>query len=172
MSYTMIRFTVRNKGGALGGQTLEHEIPEFDWDKFKNTPNAEVFAKKAYLAAAQKNVRELYEKKNYTEEHHLHSMENLIAHSIKYTREEIEDWCECRDWSQAKFTIDSAKGIQFLKEHLPALSTMEFSFPENLRARAAEIVAEVAYSKSDPIAEYLFVKLTQVQKEKSLIDLI
>ena len=52
MALTTIRFTVRKKGGALAGQTLEQKIAEFDWEGFKNTPNAEAFAKKAYYVAA------------------------------------------------------------------------------------------------------------------------
>ncbi len=164
MSLTPIRFTVRKKGGALSGQPIEHQVAEFDWGVFKNTPNAEGFVRKAYYAAAQKLVRELYERKNQTEEHHLQSMESLIARSLKFTREEIEEWCECRDWTRAKFKTDAEKAICRLKEHLPGLSSSEYAFPNNLRTRAAEIVAEVADSKSDPVADYLFVKLSQEQK--------
>ncbi|TRZ64969.1 MAG: hypothetical protein D4S02_09945 [Rhodocyclaceae bacterium] len=173
MSLTPIRFTVRKKGGALSGQPIEHLVAEFDWVMFKNTPNAEGFVRKAYYAAAQKLVRELHERKNQTEEHHLQSMENLIARSLKFTREEIEEWCECRDWSRAKFKddVDAKKAIGRLKEHLPGMSSSEYAFPDKLRIRAAEIVAEVADSKSDPVADYLFVKLSQEQTSDDLIDL-
>ncbi|MDP2816313.1 MAG: hypothetical protein Q8O19_06505 [Rectinemataceae bacterium] len=170
MPFTPIRFTVRNKGGVLGGQSLEHEVADFDWVSFKNTPNAEAFVRKAYFAAAKKLVRELHEGKNQTEEHHLQSMESLIARSIKFSREELTDWCESRDWSRASFTIEPQRAIQLLKEHLPSLSSSEFAFPEKLRLRAAEIVAEVADSKSDPVADYLFVKLSQEQKKPVLFD--
>lgn len=170
MSNVPIRFTVRNKGGALGGQTIEHSVPEFDWTAFKNEPNAEAFVKKAYIAVAQKLVRELHEKKNGTEQRHLQSMESLIARSLKFTRDEIEDWCESRDWSRARFEHDVEKGILLLKKHLPGLSSSEFAFPEKLRERAAEIVAEVADAKSDPVADYLFVKLSQDPQLDNLLD--
>jgi hypothetical protein len=165
MSLTSIRFRVRNKGGKFAGQILEHSVADFDWAAFKNTPNAEAFAKKAYAAAAQKLVRELYEGKNQTDDRHLQSMESLIARSLKFTRDEIVDWCDSRDWRRAKFTIPAEKAIKTLKEHLPNLSSDDFGFPENLRIRAAEIVAEVADSKSDPVADYLFVKLSQEQRK-------
>ena len=169
MSSTPIRFTVRDKGGALGGQTLEHEVADFDWASFKNTPNAEAFVRKAYFAAAKKLVRELHEGKNQTEEHHLQSMDSLIARSLKFSREELVEWCESRDWSRASFKVEPQKAIQLLKEHLPGLSSSELAFPEHLRLRAAEIVAEVADSKSDPIADYLFVKLSQEQKPQDML---
>lgn len=172
MSLTSIRFTVRNKGGKLGGQTLEHSIAEFDWPTFKNTPNAEAFVKKAYYAAAQKHVRELHEGKNQTEDHHLQSMESLIARSLNFTREEIIEWCDSRDWTRARFTTEPEKAVALLKEYLPKLSSSDFGFPEKLRTRAAEIVAEVADSKADPVADYLFVKLSQEQKNDELFDLL
>jgi hypothetical protein len=165
MAMTSIRFTVRRKGGALGGQTLEHPVPEFEWHTFKNLPNSETFVKKAYLAAVQKLVREIHEAKNGTEEHHLQSMESLIARSIKFTREEIEDWCESRDWSNAKFSSDPAKAIAFLKENLPLVSANEEAFPQKHRSRAAELVASMADLKADPVADYLWVKLTQEPKQ-------
>lgn len=172
MPLTFIRFTVRNKGGKLGGQTLEHAVAEFDWPTFKNTPNAEEFVKKSYYAAAQKLVRELHEGKNRTEDHHLHSMESLIARSLKFTREEIIEWCDSRNWALATFTTDPEKAIALLKEYLPNLSSSDFGFPEQLRSRAAEVVAEVADSKADPLADYLFVKLSQEQKKENLLELL
>lgn len=172
MSLTSISFTVRNKGGKLGGQTIEHSVAEFDWPTFKNTPNAEAFVKKAYYAAAQKLVRDLHEGKNQTEDHHLHSMESLVARSLKFTRDEIIEWCDSRDWTRAKFTTEPEKAIASLKEYLPNLSSSDFAFPERLRTRAAEIVAEVADSRADPVADYLFVKLSQEQKKDDLLELL
>lgn len=172
MELTPIRFKVRNKGGALGGQTIEHLVATFDWEAFKNVPNAMAFVRKTYHAAAQKLVRDLHERKNQTEEHHVQSMESLIARSLKFTREEIKEWCECRDWSRVKFKVGVVpdKAIGRLKEHLPGLSSSEYAFPEKLRNGAAEIVAEVADSESDPIADYLFVKLTQEHKSDDYSD--
>lgn len=161
MTKATIRFRIRDRGGEFGGQTFVHKVPAFDWALFKNTPNAEAFAKKAYFAAAQKLVRDLVEQKGATSDRHLESMEALIARSLKFTKQEIADWCESRDWSRAKFEADPDRGIRTLKENLPSISSDEFAFPVKLRARAAELVAEVADEGSDPIADYLFVKLAQ-----------
>ena len=168
MPFTTIRFRIRNRGGNFGGQIFEHKIPEFDWNLFKNTPNAEAFVKKAYVATAQKLVRDLIEEKDGTDERHLESMEALIARSLKFTRQEILEWCENRDWTRARFTVDPKEAIATLKANLPNMSSDEFGFPLNLRSRAAEIVAEVADLKSDPLADYLFVKLAQ---ERPALDL-
>jgi hypothetical protein len=170
MTLTTMRFTVRNKGGKLSGQTLEHQVAEFDWIVFKNTPNAEAFVKKAYYAAAKRLIREIHEGNRQTRDHHLQSMESLIARSLKFTREEIAEWCDSRDWGCAKFKVEPEKGISVLKEHLPGLSSSEYRFPEKIRSRAAEIVAEVADINVDPVANYLFSKLTQDQKKNSLAD--
>ena len=162
MSLTSIRFKIRNRGGAFGGQSFEYRVPAFDWNVFKNTPNAEAFVKKAYFAAAQKLVRDLVEEKISTEEHHLESMEALVARSLKFTRQEIQDWCESRDWSVARFNVNPEAAIKTLKTHLPNLSSDEYAFPLKLRTRAAELVAEVADQNADPVADYLFVKLAYV----------
>lgn len=172
MKLVTIRFTVRKKGGKLGGQILERSVAEFDWSTFKNAPNAEAFVKKAYYAVAKKLVRELHEGINQTEDHHLQSMESLIARSLTFNRDEIAEWLESREWSRAKFSVEPKKGIAFLKEQLPNVASSEFIFPEHLRIRAAEIVAEVADLKAYPVADYLFVKLTQEQKRESLADLL
>lgn len=174
MSLTSIRFTVRNKGGKLGGQTLQHDVAEFNWQTFKNTSNAEAFVKKAYVAAAQKLVRDIHEEKNQTEVHHLQSMESLIARSLKFNKNEIEEWCESREWTRAKFAagVDPTKAIATLKTNLPALSNSDFGFPEHLRIRAAEIVAEIADTNSDPVADFLFVKLSQEQRGEELALLL
>ncbi len=163
MPLTPIRFTVRRRGGEFGGQTLEYSVAAFDWELFKNTANAEAFVRKAYYAAAQKLVRDLVEEKTPTAPHHLMSMENLVARSLRFTHQEIAEWCEARDWSNATFTIDFDKAVRFMKDNLPNLASAEFSFPSKLRERAAEVVAEVADRESDPVANFLFIKLTQQQ---------
>lgn len=163
MPLSPIRFRVRRRGGEFGGQMLEYNVATFDWELFKNTPNAEAFVRKAYYAAAHKLVRDLAGEMNSTRQHHVLSMENLIARSLKFTRQEIMDWCESRDWSMANFTIEAEDGVRIMKDNLPKLSSDEFAFPSQLRQRAAEIVAEVSDRETDPVANYLFVKLTQEQ---------
>jgi hypothetical protein len=94
----------------------------------------------------------------------------LIARSLKFNRHEIKEWCDSREWECAKFStgVDANKAIATLKSELPKLSNSDFSFPEHLRLRAAEIVAEVADTNSDPVADFLFVKLSQEQKSAEL----
>jgi len=125
---------------------------------------------KAYFTAAQKLVRDIYEGKNQTEVHHLQSMESLVARSLKFNRDEIEEWCDSRDWARANFAVkvDASKAILMLKNNLPALSNSDFGFPENLRRRAAEIVNKVADINADPVADFLFVKLSQEQQGAGL----
>jgi hypothetical protein len=175
MDNKQIRFTVRNKGGKLGGQTIEHKVPGFDWVSFRKMPNAEAFVKKAYFAAAHKICREIYEGINGTDEHHLQSVDSLIARSINLTQKEIKDWLDSRDWTHAKFNINKEKAIDFLEKNLPLLANNESAFPEKLRERAAEIVAEIAEIadyEADPIADYLWVKLTQESANDELLSLL
>lgn len=154
-------FKIRDKGGSSAGQTIEAEVADFDWELFKKLPNAEEFVKKYYFAEARKFAREIHEGKNQTQEWHLQSMENLIARTLKFTKEEINTWCDQRDWSQMKSVKEIDKAIKYLKENLPKLSSSEFNYPENMRIKSAEIVAEISNTQIDPIANYLFVKLSQ-----------
>ena len=110
----------------------------------------------------------MVEGKPTTDEHHLISIENLIARTLKFTKQEVIDWCNSREWSSAKFDIESEKGVKIMTDNLPNLISEEFSFPSKHRDRAAQIVAEVADKDSDPIANYLFVKLTQPEPEDEL----
>ncbi len=170
MDKKQIRFTIRNKGGKLGGQTIKHDVPAFDWETFKNLPNAETFVKKSYFAAAQRIVREIHEGKNSTDEDHLQSVDSLITRSVKFTQKEIKDWLKSRDWEQAHFKVDKNKAIELMETNLPLLANSKSSFPEQLRNRAAEIVAEIADTGADPIADYLWVMLTQEIKKDDLLE--
>ena len=168
---TKIRFTVRDKGGSLGGQTIEGHIPEFHWESFKQTPNAEAFVKKAYVAAARKLIRELREEKNFMQEYHLESTEQIVARSIKFSKAEIKDWCASRDWTKATFKNDPSKGIQTLTEKLPKLATSEsvFVFNPDEGQKVALMIADVSDLKADPVADYIFAKLTGTFDPLSLI---
>ena len=43
---TLLKFVVRNRNGSKsGGQEVSGEIESFDWEKFKNLPNAAAFVK-------------------------------------------------------------------------------------------------------------------------------
>ena len=99
-------------------------------------------------------------------------MEALVARSIKFTREEIGEWCDSRDWEKAGFTEEAEKKVAFLKEKLPNLSSNEEGFPEKSRTRAAEIVASIADKDSDPVADFLWVKLTQEPKKDDFYEFL
>ena len=172
MGRKAIRFTVRNRGGASGGKTIEHEVPEFDWAAFKNTVNAEAFVKKAYFSAAQRICREIHEKKNGTTEDHLQSVESLIARSINFTQGEIEDWINSRDWRRVESVNNRDKAIAFLKKNLPLLANTDQAIPEKAREKVAELVAGLADPDADPVADYLWVKLTQDQTSDELLNFL
>ena len=165
MPKVTIRFRVRDKGGKSAGKIVEGQIPEFNWESFKNAPNAEAFVKKAYLSVAQRLVREVNEGSNGTEEHHLESIENLIARSLKFTKKEIKEWCDSRNWSNNEV---SSKWIKFLTSNLPNLAISD-DFQNDCRTRAAEIVAQVSDKEADPVADYLFAKLTMERKSEQLL---
>lgn len=59
-----ISFRVKDKGGPSGGKTVSADVPAFDWESFKKTPNAEEFVKKAYFASVKRIIREIDEHKN------------------------------------------------------------------------------------------------------------
>lgn len=174
MEKSNIRFRVRNKGGKSAGEILEHEVPVFSWDEFKNLANAEAFVKKAYYAAAKRIVREIHENINGTNDSHIQSIESLIGRSIYFSQEEIRDWIDSRNWSYAQFSygVDKDEAIKFLSNNLPLVSTNDNAIPDKLRNKAADIVAEIADIKSDPIADYLWVKLTQEKHETDLMALL
>mgnify|MGYP003622360678 CR=1 FL=1 len=61
---TSIEFVVRNRNGSKsGGQKIKGEIENFDWEKFKNIPNAAAFVKKAYEREARQLMLQLHENK-------------------------------------------------------------------------------------------------------------
>ena len=121
----------------------EHEIEEFDWEKFKNTANAETFVKKAYYAAVKRLIKENHDKKNGTEEYHLDSMENILVRCLHITRGEIVEWVETREWATCKFP-DMDKAIKVLKEMLPEYATSENVFPDReMAARVAQYIAKL-----------------------------
>jgi hypothetical protein len=165
-----MRFIVRNKsGGKSGGKTMVGDVPAFDWESFKNTPNAEAFVKKAYFSEARKIIREINEGGGRSAQHHLDSVENVIARSLRFTQIEIKDWCESRDWGRSKLP---PKSIEFLKKSLPLLATTE-GFQDHLREQAAQIIADVSDVGADPIADYLFTKITMERRSDiALYDLL
>jgi HD-GYP domain-containing protein (c-di-GMP phosphodiesterase class II) len=164
MSKITKSFTFKNSkdNGDLAGKTLSHTVPLFDWEKFKSASNAKLFIEKAFDAALQKLVREVHLCKNGTRDVHLQSIESVIARSIKITKAEIEQWCRERDWNSAEIKMDKVKAAKLLLEELPKYSSDDHVITnEEKRRRIAEIIAGVSDVNADPVAEYLWVKLTQ-----------
>lgn len=161
------KFRKTKDNGELGGTNQDYLVPEFNWDEFKRLPNAELFVRRAYNSQLQKLVRDILLEKNSTSKQHIQSTESVIARSLNFTKKEIEKWCELRDWTNIKFNVDSDKAIQHLTNILPKFAVGDdVIFTKEQKIRAAEIIATIADRKTDDIAEYLWVKLT----EKSALD--
>lgn len=164
-------FRKTKENGGIGGTTQSCLVPEFDWNEFKNLPNAELFARRAYNSVVQKLVRDILLSKNGTTEQHLQSIESVLARTFTFTRKEIEEWCISRDWESTTLR-NPEKAIQILTEKLPDFATDDNAITDEAsRNRIAEIIADVADRKSDDIAEYLWVKLTQKTYQTELLSL-
>ena len=156
-----ISFVVRKKGGVSGGKTLSGKIPAFDWESFKNTPNADVFVKKAYIAACRKIIREIDEKKKYqSSEADLSSTEAVIAKSISFTKSEIKDWLESRDWSKASDVQDIEKLLPAIRKRFPTLASRVNPFSQKDAEKLADKVVAAVSDKADAVADFLFTVLT------------
>lgn len=161
MSKKMIyKFTVKNKGGESAGKVLVNEVPDFDWEEFKKLPLAIVFAKKAYFEKVKKIMREIEEdQKNQTMECDLQSMESIIARSLEFTKEEISEWFDKRNWD--KFPkLKNPELLESWKKRLLALSRGPVFLEEESRKKYADYVAEVADKPTDDVADYLFSRLS------------
>lgn len=156
----IVKFRVKNKGGRLAGQTLEREVPEFNWDEFKNLPNAKEFVEKSYLQSVRRIVREIEERSFLSTDSDLVSMESVITRSLSYTKEEISDWIGSRQWELVEFKTRKERAIEILQDKLTALSQGPVLFDDIQKNRMAEIIASVADKPSDKVAEYLFSRLT------------
>lgn len=154
------KFTVKNKGGESAGKVLESEVPDFDWEEFKKLPLARGFAKKVYFEEVRKIMREIEEsRKNQTMECDLQSMESIIARSLKFTKEEISEWLDKRNWDKLP-KLKNPEQLERLKKRLLSLSRGPVIFEEELRKKLADYVAEVADKPTDDVADYLFSRLS------------
>ncbi|MNZ57829.1 hypothetical protein D3C78_758190 [compost metagenome] len=160
----VVKFTVRNRGGSLGGKTIEREATDFDWEAFKNCPNAAEFAQKVYFQAVRRIARE--EEQHSTTTSALQTMENVLTNSLSYTRDEILEWISSRDWDSANLKLPAEQAIDILKRKLTRISGVSGAESNRL----AEIIASVA-DKPDPVAEYLFSRLTMMSRRIEASDL-
>ncbi len=159
-------FRVRDKGGPSSAKTLTQDIPDFDWTNFKNAPNAEEFVKKAYYASVKKIIREIDEKKNGSVISDLSTIESIIARSLTYTKDEINEWIKTRDWDRANQVKDMGKLLPILKLRLPTLAARKNDFSDEESSKLADKVIAAVADTPDPIADFLFTILTQSRTEE------
>ncbi|MDD5240587.1 MAG: hypothetical protein PHG47_02575 [Sulfuricella sp.] len=159
-----IEFKVRDKGGKFGGQILAGKIQDFDWEEFKKCPNAEAFVGKAYIAAAKKQIREQADEGLFFSKNTL-AMEDIVTDSITYRNDEIEAWAGARDWRKVSLKVSQEQIVQMLLE----LSRDNISSNMTLKERLAEMVATLADKPTDPVADYLFSKLTSQNAKENLL---
>lgn len=168
-----VRFRVRDRGGSSANRTLENEAAEFDWVSFKNLPNAEEFVRRAYFATVKRFIREISEHKNGTTKHSLLSMESVLARSLNFTRKEVEEWIDARDWTQQVFQIPHDEAIAILKKVLPKLTSPNAEpFTDTEREKLQLVISTVADVPTDAIADYLFIKLDQKPEEPDWLNLL
>lgn len=168
---TMMKFVV--KGGKLKDQTLEREVPDFDFKEFMNVPNAEIFMRKAYFSYVKKLMRESEENINGTRDEHLQSLESIIARSMVITKNDMDKWLDSRDWDKAGFK-DPENAIPKVKKLCHALRMghdSELANDPELRERLADKLAGIADTPQDSIADFIFSKLTQEARGGLLADI-
>lgn len=157
----LYKFTVRNKGGKSAGMDLENEVPDFDWEEFKKLPLARVFAKKAYFEEILKIMREINGNENQTMDCDLQSMESVIARSLTFTKPEIREWFDKRNWDVDGFPeFKKPAALEKFKTALLTLSRGPVIFEEERRKKYANLVAKVADKPTDDVADYLFSRLS------------
>ena len=160
------RFRNTKENGDLAGATQSMDVPSFDWELFKNLPNAELFVRRAYKSLLQKLVRDLkLGYKNGTSAKELLSLEAVITRSFHFKKTDIARWCEERDWNSLDLKSPETI-VPTLKKLLPKYAYRDDVITdEEQRRKVAQLVAGISDRKKDDIAEYLWVKLTQVVPE-------
>ena len=169
---TMVKFVV--KGGKLKGQTLGREVPDFDLKEFMSVPNAEIFVRKAYFSYVKQLMRESEEISNGTRNEHLQSLESIIARSTVITKSDMDDWLNSRPWERAEFKNPEQAIVQIKKlcHELRMGHDSELArHPEELREHLAVKLAGIADAPQDPIADFIFSKLTQEAQSGLPLDI-
>lgn len=169
---TMMKFVV--KGGKLKGQTLAREVPDFNFKEFMNVPNAEIFMCKAYFSYVKQLMRENAENINGTRDEHLQSLESIITRSMVITKSDMDEWLNSRPWKNAEFrNLEQATlQVKELCHELRIGHDYELArHPEELRMRLADKLAGIADTPQDPIADFIFSKLTQDVLGGALTDI-
>ena len=171
---TSIEFVVRNRNGSKsGGQKIKGEIENFDWEKFKNIPNAAAFVKKAYEREARQLMRQLHENKTNVSPHHVETMENVICKVLPITKKQIETWFDERNWDVIEPLKGNAIKKQKLKEYLINLAHDDIPARDfDAAKRLALHILDVCNKNTDVTGYYLWVKLTTKATEYSELTLL
>ena len=165
------RVRIRGKSGPSGGKTLSGDIPEFSLEEFRKTPNADVFVRKAYFAAVRTIMREIDQGTSGTVPDDLQSIESVVARSLKFTKDEIREWVQSRDWTRVKDNKDVPALVKRMEELLPELAARRNIFDEEASRQVADKVIAAVCDEQDPVAEFLFTTLTTVRDNPSKGDL-
>jgi hypothetical protein len=164
---TTVSFTVKDKKGKSAGKVLAADVPEFDWESFKNTPNANEFVKRAYYAEVKKIIREIRETRNGTVETDLESFEAIITRSLSFTKQDIRDWMSTRDWNKAAEAKDIRKVVDYITPLLPEVALRKNPFPnEDALKLADKVISAVCDSPIDPVADFINTILTTKHHEQ------
>lgn len=167
-----ISHVVRDKGGKSAGKTLTAEVPAFDWEQFKNAPNANEFVKRAYYASVKKLMREADEGKNGTTTSDLVSYESILTRTLHFTKQDIQDWMDSRDWKRATEARDIEKALGEIRPKLPEVALGINPFPDDYALKLAnKVIAKVADVPTDPVADYIFSILTTKLARVDLLEL-
>ena len=148
-------------------QTISGEAPEFVLQEFMSAPNAKEFIRKAYISSIRKIVTDIDEGRSGTVTSDLESMEAVIARSLKFTREDITDWINSRDWTQVKNVANIGLVTANMKKLLPELATRRNPFSAQDSERVVLIVMAAVMDKDDPVGEYI---LTTLSTERGGLD--
>lgn len=169
-----LSYQTRSTSKNPNRKTVSQRVPKFDWETFKRLPNAADFVEKFYYQSCKRMIREIEEPENGTAIEHLDSMESVITRSIMYTACEIEEWWDEQNCEGAGITPDQAKNIRkYLSEFgmRKGGANAECDIPEHIRRKLAQRVTQVA-RKNDPLAEWLFTRLTSNRAGEGLADII
>lgn len=159
------RVRQRRNGSRLAGKTISIEIPSFEWDVFKNTPNAQEFVRRAYMAEAKKQARIAAEKGGELTCPVICSMEEFLLAALRFTKSDIQEWLATRDWESPDYNIPE-RSRALLKKVLPmvvtehGLDALHRQWSKEKRDKAYQYVADLADKPDDPVADFIGSKLT------------
>lgn len=156
----------RSNGSPVAGKMVSIVIPPFDWEVFKNTPNAQQFVKKAYDVEAKKQARIAAEKELDNDPKIVRTMEEFLLEGLRFSSTEIKAWLGTREWAKAQFKKPE-EGRKALEQYLPlvaterGLSDLFLRWSSKDRERVYGYVADLADRPDDPIADFIASSLSR-----------